>query len=105
MEVTKSKIVYGFSWVAILVTLLVSWLWVYIGVSKDGYAGILFALIGPFLSAAALAFGVIPSSLFYSKKRERRDLISLWVWSISFLVLLGETVAFYCGVFGVLRMA
>src|SRR5205809_931459 len=105
MKSMTSRIVYGLSWTSILLALLMTLLWFYIAISKDGYAGLAFQFLTPYLSGGSLLLGVIPSAVFYITKRERRDLLSLRLSGVSFVVVLGESMAIRHGLLGGLRLA
>ena len=88
-----SKSLHYLSWIAVLLCALATAEWV--AIVADGnycWAAFGFMMIGGHLSAASLFLVVLPGAILYFKKRQKRDLWSLWLGGCCFLVLLAEIV-------------
>jgi len=105
MQNTASKVVYASSWFALVLAALISFLWCEIALEKDGYMAFLFLFIGPGFSVLGLFLGIIPSAVFYSRRKQPRDLMTLRIWSSSVVIVAGETFLLCSGVLGGLRVA
>jgi hypothetical protein len=88
-----SKNLHYLSWIAVLLCALATAEWV--AIVADGnycWAAFGFMMIGGHLSTASLFLVVLPGAILYFKKRQKRDLWSLWLGGCCFLVLLAEIV-------------
>ena len=87
-----SILTYFLSVVAAISTAIatIHWFWIVTNESGWGAMGFLF-FFTPCLGGGSLLLGVIPSGILYSKKRERRDLVSLWLSSCSCVIVAAES--------------
>jgi hypothetical protein len=92
MREVISKLAHCISWLAVVLTAIASFCWFSIVRNGDGWGGLAFVIIvAPWLGGASLLLGVIPSTVLYFQKRQRRDLFSLWMSGCSCLAVGGET--------------
>ena len=92
MREVISKLAYGISWLAVILTAIASLFWFAIVRNDDGWGGLAFVvLVAPWLGGASLVLGVIPSSVLYYQNRQRRDLFSLWMSGCSCFAVGVET--------------
>ena len=96
MRDTISKFIYRLSWLALILAVVFTALFVEMVLCRDVGVGMLFFFIAPFLSLGMLLLGVIPSSILYFKRRESRDLLSFWLSGCSFVALVIELVVLFC---------
>src|SRR5262249_23507463 len=88
-----SKGLHYLSWISIALCALATAEWV--AIVADGnycWSAFGFMMIEGHLSAASLFLVVLPSAVLYFKRRQKRDLWSLWLGGCSFLILLAEIV-------------
>jgi hypothetical protein len=91
-----SKIVFGLSCLAALVTAVFTLLWFSIVIDHDGRGGVATrSVVGPLLGSGLLLLAVIPSGVLFVRWRQRRDMWSFVMSGILFLGVLGETVALF----------
>ncbi len=96
MTNTLSKVVFGIACVAVPVTALFSLLWFSIVVDHDGRSAVVTrSMVGPFLGGGLLVLAVVPGGWLFFRGRQRRDMWSFAVSGLSFLAVLGETVALF----------
>jgi hypothetical protein len=88
-----SKFCLWLSWLAVVLAVVATAFWV--GIVADGiycWAAFAFSMcLGP-LNVGILLLGVIPGSVLYYRKRERRDLTSLRLAGCAFVILLVEMI-------------
>lgn len=96
MREVVSKFTYGISWLAVVLTVIATCLWLRIVLDDSGWGGFGFRIfVGPELGAFSLFLGVIPSGILVLQKRQRRDVTSLLMSGCSFLTVAGE-IALLC---------
>ena len=61
----------------------------------DGFGAMGFMIYAELLCIGLLLFGLIPSSILYFFKRQRRDLLSVCLAGFSFIILAGEAIVVY----------
>lgn len=86
---------HGISWLAVISTAIVTAMWFTIVSKKDGWGAIGFLITALCLGGGTFLFGVIPSGVLYFKKRERRDLLSLWMSGFSCIAVAGESASLF----------
>jgi hypothetical protein len=96
MKNALSKFVFGLSWLFSSVTFVLTLLWFSIVIDHDGRGGMVTrSVIGPLLAVGLLVLAVIPSAVLYVRGHQRRDGWSFAMSGVSFLAVLGETVALF----------
>lgn len=91
-----SRIVLGLACLGIAVTLVLTLGWISIVIDHELRGGVGFrSAIGPLLSGGLILI-VVLSGAFYLERRQRCDLWSLILSSVSLLVVLGETITLFC---------
>src|ERR1017187_6802801 len=96
MKATFSKIIFGLSWLIALLTVLATCLFVQVVVEQDPIGSLLFlAYVGLGLGGGCFLLSLIPSSIFFFRSRQKRDLWSLSLSGVSFLIILVETIVMY----------
>jgi hypothetical protein len=88
-----SKFCVWVSWLAVVLAAVATVWW--IGVVADGnycWAAFGFEMCLGTSNVGILLLGVIPSGVRYYRKRERRDLTSLWLAGTAFVILLTEMI-------------
>jgi hypothetical protein len=88
-----SMIVHWASWCAVIVTGLSTVAW--LEIIADGnycWSAFAFTMMATSLGGCTLLLGVIPSSVLYFRKKQPRDLRSVWLTGCSFVILVGEAV-------------
>ncbi len=91
-----SKIIHAVGWILLAATGWASWFWAEAVRTHDGFAALGFTLtITPWLGAAILLLGIIPSLVAYGKSKNRLDKRSLVMSGISMGILLIENVIFF----------
>ena len=92
MKTFFSKLIHIMSWLFIVVTVIASLFWMTIVLHQDGiYAMGFMFVVSTYVGGGSLLFGVFPSATLYFRYRQRRDLISIALSAISFLVIACET--------------
>ena len=90
-----SKVLFGLSWVALGLALLVGLFWLTIVIDHDGRGSLGFRyLFAPVFGGGFLLLAICSGALFF-RQRQQRDLCSLILSGISSLSVLGEAVALY----------
>lgn len=86
-----SKSLHYLSWIAAAICALATAEWV--AIVADGnycWAAFGFMMVGGNLSAALLFLVVLPSTILYFKRRQKRDFRTIWLGACSFLILFVE---------------
>jgi hypothetical protein len=95
MKGTFSKVLLGLSWVAFGLALWVGLFWLTIVIDHDGRGSLGFRyLFAPVFGGGFLLLAIC-SGVLYFRQRQRRDLYSMILSSVSCLSILGETVALF----------
>src|SRR6185369_15397742 len=89
-----SKLILVLSWVAAVFAALASawWVWNVYFVEYNFLFDVAFTLLTAPVNAGVLCLAVIPSSILYFRTGERRDLTTLLLSGISFVIVLVETI-------------
>ena len=96
MKEALSKVIFGLSWTVAFLTFGATGVFIYFVLMRDPFGSLFFlACVAPSLGAFCLLLSLIPSGILFFRWRQRRDLRSLSLSSLSLLVLLGETIAMH----------
>lgn len=93
MPDTFSKLVHGLSWLAAVLTVFATALWV--GIVAGGnycWHAFIFMMMASQLGAGSLLLGALPGSILYFRTRGKRDFRSFLLAGCSFVILLTETI-------------
>ena len=89
-----STVIFWLCFFSAVLVLFASAFWIEsaVGGSEGIAAGVFLGVVVPVLGGGTLLFCVVPSAVLYIKGRQRWDLISLWISSISITVIALEAV-------------
>ena len=99
MQKTISLLVHCVAWLAVVLTLWLTVIWISLifdmpshGGAIDGWGGLGFAIFSTYIGGGTLVCGFLPSCILYWYTRQSRDWLSLGLSAASLLMIFAEIV-------------